>query len=251
MKRKGLMLLILLGAMFTSCNLQENTTSYYTLTTRSFNIGYCGIKSISAQFLDSLDAILMCRTIDGNKLYYFNSEDASLNAMYDSLCTKYVDTSYNKTRTYNYDELSPVFMAEEFSKINVTSKSNYDDSHPANSDMGDIVTVNTCSEYPFISSNYTKTHDWSDIDGDDIWGRWYSSTILIDKYQSPVLELINNIGEHDLAIIGGKVYYGSNMPFCILHFISKPTSSKNQSFEIKFVTDSGEEYSCSANCTFE
>lgn len=250
MKRKGFLILLSAAMLFTACSLENSGSSYYTLSTRSFNVGYYSVSSISALFLDSLDAIVVYRKLDGEKAYFYNSNYAETYKMYDSICNKYRDTSFNKSRTYTYDQLTPVFMAEEFSSVSVKCAGAYDAAHPAGSEMGDIVKINTSSEYPFIESGYKTTYDWTTVAPDDIWGRWYSKSIIVDKYQSPVLMFLNDIKDNDLAMIGGKVYY-ANMPFCILKFTSKPAVKSGQTFDITFTADDGKKFSCTAeDCIF-
>jgi hypothetical protein len=251
--KKNLILAFMASLLLvTSCNFDDGEDSYYTLNTSCFNIGYCRLSSISGTFLDSLDAIVVSRILNSSEAYYYNSESRNLTNFAD-MCAKYADTTYDKSRTYTLDQLAPAFIADEFDTVKVTAVTNYDASHPAGSDMGDIVTINTCSEYPFISSHYKTTHDWSTIDESDIWGRWYSKSILMDNYQSPVLKLLKDIKPHDLAMIGGKLYYGANMPFCILHFNSKPTGSNTQTFSIEFNTDDNPAitYDCQVTGTFK
>ena len=252
MKKSLLFALLATTALISACDFTDSGDSYYTLNTKCFNIGYCRINEIGGAFLDSLDAIVVTRVLNNADEYYYNSESTNY-GYFSDLCAKYADTTFNKSRTYTMDQLPPAFIADEFVSVTVTTEKDYDAAHPAGSDLGDIVTINTSSEYPFISSGYKTTHDWTTLDEGDIWGRWYSKSILMDSYQSPVLKLLKDIQPHDLAMIGGKLYYGANMPFCILHFTSRPTAGNTQTFDIRFVTDDDPalKYSCTITGTFK
>jgi hypothetical protein len=251
MKKHIILALAACAGLLSACSFDNTNESYYTLNTKSFNIGYCRISTISGTFLDSLDAIVVNHALNNGRTYYYNSYSDDY-AVFQAICAKYADTTYSKQRTYTLDQLAPAFLADEFDTVTVTTVNAYDASHPAGSKMDDIVTINTCSEYPFISSGYKTTHDWSSVDSDDIWGRWYSKSIIMDTYQSPVLTLLKDIKKHDLAMIGGKLYYGANMPFCILHFKSKPANA-TQKFNLRFVTDDDPAltYECTVDCTFK
>ncbi|MBE6292581.1 MAG: hypothetical protein E7091_09265 [Bacteroidales bacterium] len=86
-------------------------------------------------------------------------------SLYEQLAAKYGDTSYNKEVFYelNYPTGRPVAYSKDMCAIHITSNVDFDSTHPAGSDLGDIVKLYGQSPYPYIQSNYAQTVDWQDI----------------------------------------------------------------------------------------
>lgn len=78
---------------------------------------------------------------------------------FDRLCRKYGDTGYHRSLYVNSEvgdyPRSPEANGESYRSMRIESAETWDAAHPAHSDLGDLVRLESFSYYPFIRSNYT------------------------------------------------------------------------------------------------
>ena len=131
---------------------------------------------------------------------------------YDQLCQKHKDVSYNQKRSIGgvLDIESVTYNDCDFTEITVTADKDFDESHPAGTNLSDIVRFMTWSPYRYILSGYSKYYhyDRSDVsEAFDTLMRVYIAKEFFDKDTEatcyPIDKVIKELTADDLILIGG------------------------------------------------
>ena len=85
-------------------------------------------------------------------------------ALYDELCLKYGDMTYNREEFVVYGS-EPRFLAYSPVSIDIVSDVDFDAEHPAGTSLNDIVVFDAYSSKPYIDSGYVE-YDWG---GGMVW----------------------------------------------------------------------------------
>jgi hypothetical protein len=162
-------------------------------------------------------------------------------ALYEALCRKHNDVSYNRTVEYHTpDELSGYeYIGTDFVSIHVVSDSDFDAEHPAGADLGDILCYAFYSPKKYIDSGYKLMFDWSTAEGFayDLFAGNGPGT------EHPICKLASELGPDDLTLLG---------IYCLgyLRFESDPTLSQTHCLTVTMTTDDGKELSASIDVDF-
>ena len=158
-----------------------------------------------------------CVLIDhGNDLpiipYGLNSTGAE-KEKYDQLCKKHNDLSYNQYRMLAYnppiDYSSVTYNECDFTEITVTTDKDFDETHPAGTDLSDVVRFMSWSPYRYIMSNYSKYYHYEKTDVStafDTLMRLYIDNQYFEKDTDatcyPIDKLIKDLTADDLILVG-------------------------------------------------
>lgn len=99
----------------------------------------------------------------GNETHYSEESRGKNKQIYDELCVKNGDISYNRQNTLRPQHLSDAGFfdyREAYCKtivdIDVVSNRDFDETHPAGSSLGDIITYNCTSYWEYVSECYPQ-----------------------------------------------------------------------------------------------
>ena len=167
--------------------------------------------------------------------------------LFESLARKHKDISYNKKIAYLDGKYlmdpNPYCLKDDFTAIHVTSDTDYDESHPAGSNLDDVVVFHSSSPYPYIESGYTCTYDWGEVR--DILP-WPDSTfnhdyIDTEEWSHYIRKNVMDLCPSDLTLLGGYLWRGEPS-LGILEFASKPTLEKCHTIHVELINDEGKAY---------
>jgi hypothetical protein len=101
-------------------------------------------------------------SIDGIDTNWFCGWDSKgrEKVIYDSLCVLHSDMNYNKKRDYIAGPNWGQIFKGDIISIDVESNVVFDEQHPANTSLNDVIRVLSVSLYPYILSGYANTFDW-------------------------------------------------------------------------------------------
>jgi hypothetical protein len=155
-----------------------------------------------------------------------NGSNGQEGKLYDELCLKHNDMSYNKTFKLNNPGELPrnEYMGLDFASIRVVSDSDFDKEHPAGTDLGDVIIYFNHSVKKFIDSGYTEL---APNGSPDHYFEKKVSKLTVD----------------DLTLL---VYYSLGN----LLFESLPTLSQTHHLTVTMTTDDGKEFSASIDIDF-
>ncbi len=158
-----------------------------------------------------IEAVVSGREGGTNKLItltYLN--DGSVKkSEYRALCIKHGDIGYNRyIRQYQKKLLS--YSNADFTKVSIISDADFDESHLADSELGDLVLFEALSPYAYIKSGYK-----------------------IGSPMQGISKLVSELEYEDLILLGHKNSLAE------LKFLSEPTLSKTHNITITMTSDDG------------
>ena len=161
--------------------------------------------------------------------------------LYDALCLKHNDMSYNRTiKIHDPGDLPPHrYSGVDFSAIRIVSDSDFDAGHAAGTDLGDIVHYVYFSPKKYIDSGYIDEFDWATADG--LAGRFYATQA--SRFEYPIEKLVSELTPDDLILLGVHSLGG-------LQFETNPTLSPTHRLTVTMTTDDGRELSASIDLEF-
>jgi hypothetical protein len=146
--------------------------------------------------------------------------------IYDELCIKNNDMSYNCTFKVRASDAPPyhAYFAERFTSIKIVSDSDFNDKHPAGTDLGDIIIYANSSCKKFIDSGYTEV----DSGGNE---NHYSK------------KLVSEVMSDDLTLLIARSLGD-------LYFQTHPTLSQTHHLTVTMTTDDSKVFSASIDIDF-
>lgn len=120
----------------------------------SFILEY-GVGELEVRPQKAAVVVLMKDWTDRSR-YCSGTSDAEWLNLYDSLCIKHRDTSYDKKERVPVTDYTSCFY-KDFVSIQVISKQDFDVSHPAGTSLSDILYYDSLSAYYYIESGYEAT----------------------------------------------------------------------------------------------
>ena len=210
----------------------------------SYVVCYVNLESIRLS-IDNNDA--RCLSIQPgfhvDVLYGLHSSGAE-KKKYDQLCIKHNDISYNQYHVFMgkppRDEETVAYFACDFTEITVTADKDFDETHPAGTDLSDIVRFMSWSPYKYILSGYSKYYhyDKSDVStAFDSMMRRYINNKYFDKETDaecyPIDKLIRDLTADDLILVG----HGAPGFLGMLYFDKLPTGEGEYEVVVTIRTD--------------
>ena len=211
----------------------------------SYVVCYVNLKTINLSVEPSDPRCVLIN--HGNDLpiiaYGLNSTGAE-KEKYDQLCKKHKDLSYNRYRMLSYnpsiDFASVTYNECDFTEITVTADKDFDETHPAGTDLSDIVRFMSWSPYKYILSGYSKYYhyDKSDVStAFDSMMRRYINNKYFDKETDaecyPIDKLIRDLTADDLILVG----HGAPGFLGMLYFDKLPTGEGEYEVAVTIRTD--------------
>ncbi|MFB5622834.1 MAG: hypothetical protein ACE5RH_02460 [Nitrosarchaeum sp.] len=160
---------------------------------------------------------------------------------YDSLCKLINDTNYYRKTSYIAFPSERNYAQNKIVSINVHSDQQFDSSHPAFSNLNDVVSFVSFSPLEFIKSNYKESFDWTnnvpiEIQNEIELSTYYKSNVEFAKTNFPVLIYLNDFDPNKMILIG-KGVNGSSIGY--LHLYKKSTFNFPQKITIEIKLSDG------------
>ena len=174
--------------------------------------------------------------------------DGDKQILYDELCLKHNDMSYNRTIFININD--PVdrrydYIGTDFISISVVSDSDFDAEHAAGSELGDVIRYASYSPKKYIDSGYTEEFDWVYSEG--LARAVYASDALAHgvptALEHPAEKLVSELTPADLTLLSTK-------SLGAMQFERLPTLSQTHRLTVTMTTDDGTELSASIDMDF-
>ncbi len=210
---------------------------------RSYVMSYYSVDSIKLEFLTNRNRtkVIVIQPIPTNgiglesRLLCSYGSTGESQILYDDLCMKHNDMSYNRTFKYRSPDELPIhqYSGVDFVSLRIVSDADFDEGHPAGTDLGDIVRYAYYSPKKYIDSDYAEGFDWAAADG--LAGELYYSA---SPYEHPIEKLVSELTPDDLMLLGVK-------SLGALHFESRPTLSTVHHLTVTMTTDDYRELSAS------
>lgn len=188
---------------------------------------------------------IYCAT--GIPFVWYNMEDSGKEKeIYDELCRKHNDLTYNRRRKISpYEGIlgSAIYPASDFKSIRITADRAFDAAHSAGDDLGDIIRFLSWSPIKYIKSGYTEYYhyDTSALSRTFIrvMPNFYGSECFKTETEStcfPVDKLVSDLEPEDLVMLG------EDNPSIIglLYFEKRPAVSGEYEITVSMTTDEDE-----------
>ncbi|GEM_PF-1734856 len=230
-----------------------------TLTFRSFVGRYAFVGE--DLFLESPveRAITLKGRIIGSSVYDDKREDKI--RIYDSLCLKNGDMSYNRSVSGMPKPLGIVASGVNFIKTDITCTRDFSAGLPAGSSLAGIVRFMSSSLYPFIKSGYTKTYDYTQELPEPykslgqkyvhLYFEEYSQFRPLSKTEAPLFpinKIATELNKEDLTLVG--LWESGVGNIGTLYFEELPETSGEYEIVVKLYGDDGKTYSGSIVMNF-
>ncbi len=152
--------------------------------------------------------------------------------LYDSLCRKHNDLSYNRRIGHSSPNFPHNYLAFDLVAIHVTSSADFDAQHPAGTSLNDIVQFIAYTPYSFIQNGYPSSDTKQD--------RWWEELTLINKP-------LSQCTQEDFILTLGQRYNGVffEIPCCYLDINALPTLSKHHTITVTVLDDAGKTWEAS------
>ena len=163
---------------------------------------------------------------------------------YTALAEKYGDVSYNRHIYVDHELYINPVVDIDIKNIQVVSNNDYDERHPAGSDLSDMINYIGASPYRFIQNNYTKrTSDPVTERGLLYLNKIMCNTVLCSITDEELLQgyyfiekRLSDLDIDDLKMIGIRSSFVNNNGKCytfgILEFTQPPTLEKTHTLKV-------------------
>ena len=163
---------------------------------------------------------------------------------YTALSEKYGDVSYNRHISVDHELYINPVVDIDIQNIQVVSNNDYDERHPAGSDLSDIINFIGASPYRFIQNNYAKrTSDPITERGVLYLNKIMCNTILCSITSEELLQgyyfiekRLSDLNIDDLKMIGIRSSFVNNNGKCytfgILELTQPPTLEKTHTLKV-------------------
>jgi hypothetical protein len=174
--------------------------------------------------------------VNGSGILCYWNDTGEKKVIYETLCEKYGDTSFNRTvKLYTSNPFRPTAQAYSFVSINIVSNTDYDESHLAGTSLNDLVMINYKTFKPFIDSGYNGYEGLNDY----------------QQYSTAVQKTVSEIETNDLMLLNAMKSSLNDYSIAFLAFEETPTLSKEHLITVTCTDDRGQVFSDSIQMTFE
>lgn len=240
------MWLVSLSTCLCGCDL------YKTYKCPSYVVAYNSIQSIELSNIPSVPSgiLIGCGNERPIVLYTFKSSGEEKDR-YDWLCQKHNDLNFNQYYQMPAGALveGPTFNDKDFSSIGIVSDQDYDASHPAGTDLSDIVRFMSWSPLKYIRSGYSSFYHYDPQFLSDsfktIMPLYFSFQSQTDATCYPIDKMISALEADDLILLGND----SPGLLGILSFETPPAEQKERTITVRMTADTGEVFEDSIQIT--
>ena len=175
---------------------------------------------------------------------------------YDELCRKHNDLNYNGYYSIykSLDIESVTYNDCDFTEIAVTTDRDFDERHPAGTNLSDVVRFMSWSPYRYILSGYSSYYHYDKSDVSEAFDRLMSiyRGDRMSKNASkgtcyPIDKLVKDLAAEDLTLVGGD---GALDRLGMLYFVQSPSTEGEYVITVSITTDDGRTLTDSVTMTF-
>lgn len=229
--------------LFYSCDVYESTKC------RSYVGGYVQLRAIDIWQEEGMPSYVIVHSKEMPPVKTYHMGSTGMDAeVYDQLCFKHEDMSYNKIRSIGpaIEDSTPFFIDCDFSSIDVCADTDFNEEHPAGSNLADVVRFMSWSPIKYIKSDYSQLYQYNP---EDLSSAFYPimRVYFAEKYFQkgslstcyPIDKLIRDIESDDLVLLGHDApgFLGA------LHFEILPDDDTEFNVTVTFNTDDGKSLS--------
>ena len=199
--------------------------------------------------------ILLEAENDFSKTYSLHSTGAN-QERYAQLCEKHKDLSYNQYRVIGgvLDRESVTYNDCDFSMITINADMDFDEMHPAGTDLSDIVRFLSWSPYRYIISGYSAYYHYDKTDVSEAFDtimRIYISKVFFDKATDatcyPIDKRVKDLTSEDLTLVGGD---DALALLGMLYFEQSPSKQGEYNITVSIKTDDDRTLTDTVQMTF-
>lgn len=173
---------------------------------------------------------------------------------YEQLCKKHNDLTYNRYRSLSHIPYESVtYNACDFTDINITTDKDFDQNHPAGTDLADIVRFMSWSPNKYILSGYKQYYHYKKSDVSEIFDKIMRIYINKDHFDYttdmtcyPIDKLTEDLNVEDLVLLGDD----SPGLLGILYFENIPQEKGEYTITVTIRTDNDKNLVNSVKMTF-
>lgn len=215
-------ILLALIALCSACDFEGNPNIVKHKKFRSFVVFYNEMDALNLHLQKEGSTDILLRS-SSKKTYDSRSIDTD-KEIYDNLCIKNNDMSFNQNLSYmiySENELPSSFVFD-FERIEVFSNTDFDATHSAGTSLSDIIQAEYTSYKPFIDNNYTLVEE---------------SASWIPKIPTTNKKL-SDLSPKDLYLLKNEKMWA----FMRLSFTQTPTINQPHTITVKLHETSGKVY---------
>ena len=163
---------------------------------------------------------------------------------YDQLCIKHNDLSYNQDHIIigdpPRDYESVTHFECDFTKITVTTDKDFDETHPAGTDLSDVVRFMSWSPCKYILSGYSDYYHYDKSDVSDAFDTMMRRSLSKECFNEdmeyfPIDKLVKDLTADDLILVG----YNPLAYLGMLYFDKLPSEQGEYEIAVSIKTDDG------------
>lgn len=228
---------------------------YKTQLCKSYVICYEKLDAIGTTVIENSNSFLIHFEYAGVPIRYSCKSKGEEKEIYDALCRKHNDLNYNKHRVFSDDLPDEIlsYIDKDFLSIGITTIDDFDELHPAGSDISDIVRFMSWSPIKYINSGYSKYYQYDSDSMSEAFNTvmpiYYGEEYLGQNSECtcyPIDKMVNELTPEDLFLLGDDClwYIG------FVHFEKLPDKQGDYSFNVRMIADTGETLETSVTMTF-
>ena len=191
------------------------------------------------EYEDTDNCIWIDLTFPGQDLIkdYSLTDKGKEKEMYDSLCRKHNDIGYNRKRSWYVLPPFPSSATSDFLSIEIFSDADYDEAHPAGTNLADIVRYMGFSPYQYILSGYKDSYYYNPSEHSSAFNKYLAKFSNRGAYFA-IDKMVPDLTPEDLTL-------PETERTCMLHFEVAPTLASEHNITVKIHTDDGKVFSAS------
>lgn len=177
----------------------------------SYVVCYVNLESIDLTVEPSNPQCLLIKHGNDRPItsYWLQSTGAE-KERYEQLCRKHNDLSYNQYRSLSFIPYDSVTYNEcDFTEISITADKDFDQAHPAGTNLADIVRFMSWSPYKYILSGYKQYYHYNMSDVSETFDKVMRIYINKDCFdystnmtRHPIDKLAEDLNADDLVLLG-------------------------------------------------
>ncbi len=238
----------LMCACVTGCDL------YPSRECPSYVVFYNNMQSIDLHPVPKVPGCLMVAPgydVSPSVLFSLLSEGEE-KAEYDRLCEKHCDLSFNRRRTFLVPSESVGYNDKDFVSIEITSDAAFDESHPAGTNLADVVRFMSWSPREYIASGYLEYYHYDPSGLSDsfkmVMPVYLAREFFLPETDAtcyPIDKMVCDLEPEDLILLGHD-----DLRIGFLKFERMPANPGNHIITVKMETDAGAVFEKSIEMTF-
>lgn len=247
------------GAIALAATLNITSCDDVNVSTRqlcpSYVVCYVELNSIVLWEVQNTTNCILIHHGNDPVVYYALTSTGKEKEMYDSLCRKHNDMNYNKYRSFmkNIPYDSVTYNDCDFTSIEISSDTDFDEAHPAGTNLSDVVRFMSYSPYPFIMSGYKSYFYYDSAAQSESFNNYMPFYIGGEAFRSetaatcyPIDKMVKDLVPEDLILVGhdGPGLIG------MLCFEQLPSSAGEHTITVKIYTDNDKVLSNTIKMTF-